>query len=391
MKTIHYIFTFFILIAAISCEKEIEFNGGETKPLLVINGIIETGKVIEIRLTESKFFLDSDVTPYKQVEDATVKLEINGEYKETLQFKVGIFGSSSFDYGNNPKPPVGSGKEVGFYASTYQPRAGDKIRITASSAKFDEVSANFEMPEIVPIISIDTTNYKLIEYPIININFSTDYDEYGNPIYSELKKDTTGYYVNERFDIKITFQDKSEQQNFYQFKLNVKDVFSSNGASIYNSMPVFYISKESFDNGYFNYGVPYYTTSDIVFNKKNNQSGGNIFDNERENNPYMIFSDELINGKKYSINISVLLPKGQLDKYKNPVPIYAIDPERRELHLELMHITKDYFYYLRSEETYMNQELLFSEPVQIYTNIKGGAGLIGAFSILPFIHTLSNY
>jgi hypothetical protein len=47
-----------ILLA--SCEKEIEFNGEQTDPKLVVNSIVGTNEPVKAYISKSYFFLDYD-------------------------------------------------------------------------------------------------------------------------------------------------------------------------------------------------------------------------------------------------------------------------------------------------------------------------------------------
>jgi hypothetical protein len=90
------------------------------------------------------------------------------------------------------------------------------------------------------------------------------------------------------------------------------------------------------------------------------------------------FSDELFNGKEYSLkfsfNSSTYIYKDQTYNQTSKVPI------KQELNIELQSISESYFKYLRSQSASASTIEFFSEPVQIYSNVKGGIGILGSYS-----------
>ena len=97
------------------------------------------------------------------------------------------------------------------------------------------------------------------------------------------------------------------------------------------------------------------------------------FDNS-SNNDYNIFTDELINGKSYDLKVLT--------------NTYAFDTNNEgEVERKLKFvvyfssISEEYFYFLKSRNlNNWYKDDPFSEPVPIYSNIKGGAGILGAYS-----------
>lgn len=80
-----------------------------------------------------------------------------------------------------------------------------------------------------------------------------------------------------------------------------------------------------------------------------------------------LFDDELFNGEKKTITLDFL--------------VYG-DSSSDHL-LELSSISKDYFLYLRSLNLYFNNNnfsIIPGEPVQVYSNIENGLGIMGSIS-----------
>ena len=89
----------------VSCEKDIEFNGEITAPLLVINSYITPDSVVSAHVSESRFFLKDSIT-YKNINTADVAVWVNGVLKEKMTLV-----------------------EKGMYRGTYKPVIGETIKI----------------------------------------------------------------------------------------------------------------------------------------------------------------------------------------------------------------------------------------------------------------------
>ena len=75
-----------LLISAIllaSCEKEIEFNGEQVDPKLVINSIVEPGQPVKAYISKSIFFLDND-SNMQAPDDVVATLYVNGNRKHIM-------------------------------------------------------------------------------------------------------------------------------------------------------------------------------------------------------------------------------------------------------------------------------------------------------------------
>ena len=80
---------------------------------------------------------------------------------------------------------------------------------------------------------------------------------------------------------------------------------------------------------------------------------------------FAIFSDELFQDKEYTLNVYI-----KLDNF--------IDADQY-VKVEIHSLSENLYKYLRSVELASNGDN-FSEPVKLYSNIKWGYGILGAFS-----------
>jgi hypothetical protein len=129
------------------------------------------------------------------------------------------------------------------------------------------------------------------------------------------------------------------------------------------------------------YEYDYTHTHDVFIDREilfSNLGGGVLSGDEDDAHTFRIFSDELFDGKEYTLDVYA-----QIDRIINPgngfgdyVPATVVE---RNVTVEIQTLSENYFKYLRSLELAM-AENNFSEPVKIYTNIAGGYGILGVYN-----------
>lgn len=316
MKHIRITFALVALIALVSCEKEIEFNGEITEPLVVVNSFLVPDSTIRVSLTKSRFFLDSK-TQFDKIDDATVRIVINNDQQETLQF---------------------AGK--GNYTGNYQPRPGDSVAIVVRVPGYtEEIRSSAVIPAVSNIISVDTLSKRLVKR-----------------IPGQYNDDTVFVWINEyEMEMGIKIKDPSQIKNFYRLSV------------IYNEL--FLNDPNHFTNRHF-----------LYFNLQGistESSGGgliSIIDAEQQKE-FHVFNDELFDGKEIVIRFKMNLYLIDYPSGENPTPTEI------SYHVNLQSISQPVYLYLKTNEA-MDDVIseLFSEPVQIYTNIENGIGIFGALT-----------
>ncbi|MCH4896721.1 DUF4249 domain-containing protein [Marinilabiliaceae bacterium JC040] len=148
---------------------------------------------------------------------------------------------------------------------------------------------------------------------------------------------------SDRTEIKISFIDPKEN-NYYKLTLYKKSELVSGG----------YLAVE-------------YKSKDQIF--RSSYSGiGNI--REDEEIKVGVFNDEMFSGKEKSISINCAS--------------YDLNFSFDKVYIKLETISKDYFLFLKSFSQYLEtDDSPFTEPVQIWSNVINGAGIVGAST--PFI------
>lgn len=316
MKPISILSILLLVCTLLSCETEIPFNGKETKPQLTVNCLACTDSIIKVKVTASRFFLSNE-TEFKIITNATVLLYVNGTFKENM-ISVG----------------------EGTYQSNYAPSEGDIVRIEVSATGYDAIWTEETFPSAVGSFQIDTTQTNKDTIPLLRGGYY-----YG---YSDLPLDTVGISYNSNIRFNVTFSDPSEQTNYYR-------------------LVVHYLSK----NGEYNMENTYLSGfDDIVFGTKKNNLDG-LF-TESSNDPYNIFSDELIDGKTHTISFKYDF---NVNEYTIPIDPNALDS--RSITIDLQSISKSYYLYLKSLNALSSSAPFLSEQVQIYTNVNNGLGIYG--------------
>ena len=329
MKYISFLI-FFTAFFLISCEKEIDFKGKEEAPRMVLNAILNPDTRIYVFLSESQFFLSPN-TDSKNIRDAKVYLWRNGEMIQEMD-SYGIY-----------------------YSDDFIPSIGDKIKITAEHPDYPSIeSAEVEIPAPVPLITIDTVDFKhyATKYSAI---YTSDYiGDYTGDYPNDTTSTDSTYIVVTSSKIKITFNDPEKIKNYYRIFVGVTDKC---------------YGKSELYNGVYCY------SDDIVFSNSNMGLANTSRYNE--------FSDLLFDGETYTLTLCFYVG----NSYDS-----SNIPDEREITVRLESICESNYKYYSSLSLFgLVGDGVFSEPVQIYSNIKGGMGVLGAYAVSDSTIRLSKW
>lgn len=314
MKTAYICCILLLVFTLFSCETEIEFEGDEVENVLVLNGFACKDSTIEITLTTSRFFLAVSDT-FQKVSNATISLVVNQQYIENLTH-------------------IGNG----IYKSSYKPQAGDHLKLTASASGYKTITAEDVMP--------------------------------GNISDFEVKKNTTVsdtlFYQETGLENEGLFLYFPSIDSIHHFTLRFKDPV---GSEQYYRILAHYGNTDNYSN---NYELD--MKDNVVFGF-NDQTSTEMGFESTEINQFQIFSDELIDGTTHEFQFE--LKKTMYLFQENGQWVVQDRMYQSNIYIELQTISKAYYLYLKTLEKYMDFEPMFSEPVQIFTNIKSGLGIFG--------------
>lgn len=234
--------------------------------------------------------------------------------------------------------------ERGMYYGNYRPVAGDTITMTLSASGHDNIHSSTVIPHKADVVSVDSVSTGNTYYDIY-----TDNNEIAG----------TSETANYTFSIKI--KDNPDEENYYRILLKMKSLTGSET----------YINDISFTM------EGYYEQNSNVFN---------LMDNSEYWSDNHILSDELINGKEFTLKIKQDIFRLHIRPgYEDYFPGYTF--ESRELQFYVQAISRDLYLYLKTINA--SNEIgdgMFSEPVIIHNNIHNAVGILAGYS--SSIHTI---
>lgn len=308
-----------------ACEKEIEFNGEQTESKLVINSLVEPGKPIVAKLSKSVFFLDNEANT-EAPDDLVATLYVNDNSigEMTLRHDT-VWNEYVYDdYGNLDS----SYYLIPAYTSPYIPVVGDVIKIMASANGFDDVEGETSpLPNEVDWhpIGLETNQWEVSYY---------DYEG------------DTSWYISCKMQLLLEIIDANPGKTDY-YKLYV----SVGGFSDEGTGSRFYIST---------------TYNDPVFGGTGTEEYDE-FNIDLLSRPEGVFTDVLFDGRSYTVKLPLFIY----------IDFYGTLPDSFQLPMQLEHLSKEYYYYLNTCEQGDELSQFFAEPMQTYSNVKGGYGVVG--------------
>lgn len=330
-SNIFWIASFFAmtLCTMVSCTKEIEFKGEQIDPKLVINSLVEPGQPVKAYISKSIFFLDNEGDTQAPA-DVVATLYVNGNRigEMTRQTDSILEGYEYVDW-DNLEPIY---KTIPVFVSEYCPNEGDWVKITASANGFDDVEATTSaLPNEVAWSIGDIQTIERFDY----------YEVY------EYEEDTV-WVLSATMNLFVEITDPNPGKTDY-FKIQIADGMYTDEENYYA-----YISA-SYD--------------DPVFGATVSDSDIDIIDiDDFVIQPEGVFTDALFDGRSYQIKFPLSV---YVNYYRGEYPDFLQVPIRLE------HLSKEYYYYLNTCEQGSEIMQLFAEPVQTYSNVNDGYGIVG--------------
>ena len=197
-----------------------------------------------------------------------------------------------------------------YYSKKVKPLPGKEYRIVAKVPGLPDVSATAILPNPVKIEKVDAAAIRLAPYN------------------------------QDALKCNIKFADPLNETNYY-----LVDVFYKDGDQIISER---FTCKDPVVEEYLSDG---------------SIAGGNLAG--------VVFSDKVINGKTYSLNLTI---------WRNPTR--SGDGPRRVLYFHLYSISENYYKYIRMLNLYNAKHgKPLSEPVQVFSNITGGYGIFAGAAV----------
>jgi hypothetical protein len=282
---------------------DIDFNGKEPSPKMVVNSIINAlSDTNLIKISESVFDF-SDRKP-GIVENPEINLSINGKICDRLWLDT-IIGVHAY------------------YKFVSKLNIGDKVEFSAHTPKHGTVKGYDHVPNVI----------------------------------TEIKNIETSWFIRddrEYLRMYVTLKDNPNERNFYRIVVKTKaDIVHPSIQEPINYWDLHEV----------------FTDDEMLFHHPT--------ETEEEGklpNFYRIFSDDMIQGKEYTLNVYI-----RYDNYANtPNEDYV----RQWVKVEIHTLSEKLYQNLQSQGLASGTTGdVFSEPVKIYTNMQGGYGILGVYNV----------
>jgi len=317
-----------------SCEKEIEFKGEQTDPKLVINSLVEPGQPVKARIGKSCFFLDYE-RDHSMPEGTVAQLYINDNFVGNMDMVTDSIEVMSYTL---------QGDSIGYqlekyFQSDYCPQEGDVVKITASAPGFDDVEATTSpLPNAVEA---------QLDMEVVG------WDSWYQEAYGEMGEDSL-LYITAVVNLTITIIDPNPGQGD-AFRIHIDGTKSDP-----ESRNHIYCSAE-YDDPIFGSTLPNNDFIDM---------------SDLETRPEGVFSDVLFDGRSYQVKFTEVYVQMMVEE--------TFAPDFYRLPIRVEHLSKEYYNYLNTCDQGDEVMAFFAEPVQAYSNVTNGYGVLAGRNV----HTL---
>lgn len=295
----------------------------DTGRKIVINGLISTDTIINTLITRSNYLLNTDgLSYYNMIDYDSLEVyfyENNAKIDSLNHVRYSGFDQwKLFNFGN-------------YVSDINSPVSGKEYKIVVKGKGLPDASASTIIPDMVSLEKVDTSRIILAPGKYYSFN--------------------TGLLC------RIGFSDPPERKNFYLLKITLNSFRRTLNNT---SASVDYQDLE------------FYCSDPIVEEKLNTRDGIQA----------VAFTDKLINGQKYNIDLVI---KGEL--IGEPIinlgyPLSSRDLYRKTLNFKLYSITEEFFRYIQTLQLYSrNYSNPLSEPVLLESNVTGGYGMFSGASV----------
>lgn len=323
-----YIPLFFMLaVLMCSCEKVVDFDPGDVSPYVVVVSKPVSDSLVSVYVGYSRFFLDN--RGFNGADNATVTITSGSNTA------VGTYDPDCFiqsDYYDDWNGYYGDTTHYGGYGFMLRPNPGDTMRVSATVPGYDK------------IVTAQTVVPPQPQVEIVDLVIDTLDEVTGGYYYC--------YYSSTYYRLRFRINCNSNREYFSVRVLLGEEIYLSDTVSVWDSTQM---------SSY------YFTVSDPIVN---NASLEDAFDGDdgsfsgRE----MTFSSERFSGGAHEFTMEFdATTYGNRDILGRPVKI------------EVCALSEELYRYNVTSSGYTSDlDDLFSEPVQVYCNIKGGIGIFGA-------------
>jgi len=326
--TVYGLFLVTISCLLVSCEKEIEFNGEQSDPRLVINSLVGPGQRVEACVSKSYFFLDTSDT--STPEDVVVSLYVN----DNLVGEMTPFVDTVWEYYG-----MDDYRLITSFYNDYCPQEGDVVKIKASANGFEDAEG-----ETSPL-----PNAVDFQYDMEVLEWHADHYF---PYFSEsgVPEGDSVLHIDGSLELSIKITDPNPGKLDYFRLIQDKRQRNDKGDNWY------YISFD-YDDPIFGVGV---TENDII----------DVSD--LDTRPEGVFTDVLFDGTSYRIKLKIGFDINIEDD---------VDLDVIRVPFLVEHLTREYYLYLNTCDQGDMALQIWAEPIQTYSNVTHGYGIVAGWAV----------
>lgn len=323
MNIIKTLILFTAIVFISSCYKDIDiYNSDDFQSHLVVNAIVGADSIIKVTVLKSAIpgQLDSTIG----IDSAIVKVFEDGQYKGTLA--------------RADVPVMLDINALPFYYSDFPAREGHIYTIEVE-ALGQKATAELSFPQKVSTVELSPQQYDYMDTSNIGngyIDFWAD------------------------FPLKITINDPAGK-NYYMIAIYTK------GYGFLVDTLTWQIT-DSIMSTHIKYGGVYFYD---LFNGAQYVSATLPFENQSWRMGTIIFNDELFSEQSFTATPTANI-EGTVKK----------DAQTMTMYYQVITISEDLFNYYTSTNKYnMTEGNPFVEPVNIFSNVQGGIGIVAGYNI----------
>ena len=318
--TQYKILLFALMLSFVACDTVVDVDIPDEPPRLVANAFLMADSAVVLELTQSQSILSN--APLQPVSGATAILLENDREVATLE---------ELNSGN--------------YCADFTPKVGNQYTLRISKGGYESVEATTSVRPAVVIqaLEVDTV-----------VSFYDGYDNNSDSIFTQ--RDVR---INEA---RLTFSDPAGERNYYEvtvyrYQTYWEEVLNDQGEYVESKpmrtlAPLYLRSDDSALTG---------AGDDFV-----EGDGGEAY------GQVLSFSDDFFNSKTYTFRF---IPEYYVDYYSQE------SSQDYKIYVTLRSIDEGRYRYLRSVDLqYENDGNPFAEPVQVYSNVANGFGIVSGSS-----------
>lgn len=316
----------YILFLMASCTKVVDLEHLRPEPKLVLNCVASAGEPLKASLSRTWFYTDN--YPNVTIGNARLNLYVNDRFVQVMNWE-----EEQTEY-----------YAIGNYVSSYIPAVGDKIRVEAERKGFKSVAGEDTVLPAPHLIDVSAR---------------------------ELNR--SGSSTISKRELRVRFKDPQEAGNCYLIRFLTGTPFYEHEDNDWDK-PYVYTGKYHWSTE-----TPDYTTDPLFETHITalDKVLGNDWLSGYNGRP---FSDEMINGKEYTIRMEYSSYSYNYIGTSKPLP--------DSLRVYLYSVSESYYKYF-SAVTSLNDGSLsndlanagLAEPVRVFSNIEGGLGIMGTVCV----------